>query len=166
MSVLRKDTDFGRTDKFLNYSYLDEIINIFTDGASRGNPGLSAAGIVIKDERNNILGVARKFLGEHTNNYAEYMALIESIYVLESSGIKAGKINFFLDSELVVKQIKGEYKIRNKDLIRLSLDFMRKIAAMKIPFEINYIPRKDNEIADKLANEAIDSYLSGKEEKV
>lgn len=139
---------------------MESIVNIFTDGASRGNPGLSAAGIVIKDSRNNILNVSRKFLGKHTNNYAEYMALIESISVLENSGIETEKINFFLDSELVVRQIRGEYKIRNKDLIKLSLEFMKKISSLKIPFEINYIPRKENEIADKLANEAIDLYLS------
>lgn len=138
---------------------MKNIVNIFTDGASRGNPGLSAAGIVIKDANNNILNVSGKFLGIHTNNYAEYTALIESLEILESSGIQPEKINFFLDSELVVKQISGKYKIKNKDLIKLSLNFMKKISSLKIPFEINYIPRKENVIADKLANEAIDKYL-------
>lgn len=137
------------------------MINIYTDGASRGNPGLSAAGIVIKDEKNNILSLAGKFLGEHTNNYAEYSALIESLSVLQDNEIKTEKINFFSDSELVVKQLKGEYKIKNKDLIRLSLDFMKKMVSLKIPFDISYIPRKENEIADRLANEAIDKHLTG-----
>lgn len=140
-------------------------LKVFTDGASRGNPGLSALGVVITDEKDNILKTYNKFLGKYSNNFAEYSALIESISVLKNSGIEIERINFYSDSELVVKQIKGEYKIKHKDLINLSLEFWKQIKSLNKKFTISYIPRELNKTADKLANEALDNYLKGETDR-
>ena len=131
-------------------------INVFTDGASRGNPGLAAIGIVIKDEAGNDILTHKKFLGEFTNNYAEYTALVESVKLLQNLKTEFEQINFYCDSELVVKQINGQYKIKHKDLIKLSLEFWNQIKLLSKKFSIKHIPREQNKIADRLANEALD----------
>lgn len=131
-------------------------LKVYTDGASRGNPGRAAIGIVIADEEGRVIKTHKKFIGEFTNNVAEYSALVESVRQLKSSGIEFEEINFFCDSELIVKQIKGEYKIKNKDLIQLSLVFWNEIKSMNKKFSITHVPREQNKMADKLANEALD----------
>lgn len=132
------------------------IVKVYTDGASRGNPGSAAAGIVIKDETGNEIKTFGKYIGECTNNVAEYTALIESVKLLKELNEPFEEISFFCDSELMVKQIKGEYKIRHKDLIKLSLEFWKEIKSLNKKFSITYIPREENKTADKLANEALD----------
>ena len=132
------------------------ILNVYTDGASRGNPGLAGIGIVIKDIDDNIVTTGKKFLGLLTNNSSEYTALIEGVKLLRTLDLEFSEVNFFLDSELVVKQIKGQYKIKHKDLIKLSIEFWSEIKLLGKNFTITHIPREKNKIADKLANEAID----------
>ncbi len=134
-------------------------IKVYTDGASRGNPGKSAIGIVIKDEKGTVLRTCKKFIGEFTNNFSEYTALIESVILLKQTDFSFEEINFFSDSELLVKQIKGEYKIKNKDLIKLSLEFWKHIKVLNKKFSIQYIPREQNKLADSLANEALDEHI-------
>ncbi|MDQ3022540.1 MAG: ribonuclease HI family protein [Bacteroidota bacterium] len=131
-------------------------LKVYSDGASRGNPGRASIGILIADDDGKEILTHKKFIGEFTNNVAEYSALIESVNQIKNSKIEFEEINFFCDSELIVKQIKGEYKIRNKDLMRLSLEFWREIKSMNKKFSITHIPREQNKIADKLANEALD----------
>ena len=138
-----------------------KIIKIFTDGASRGNPGLAGIGFAVVSNEGELFETHKKFLGKYTNNYAEYVALIESVRLLRKIDREFDEINFYLDSELVVKQIKGEYKIKHKDLIKLSLEFWKEIKSLNKKFSINHIPREENKLADKLANEAIDEYQSG-----
>lgn len=135
-------------------------VKIFTDGASRGNPGKAAAGILITDETGNELLTHKKFLGVQTNNAAEYTALIESVIFLKKSGLEFDEIEFYCDSELVVKQIRGQYRIKHKDLIKLSLDFWKEIKSINKNFTITHIPREQNMIADRLANEALDEFIS------
>jgi ribonuclease HI len=135
-------------------------IKIFTDGASRGNPGKAAAGILITDETGNELLTHKKFLGVQTNNAAEYTALIESVIFLKKSGLDFSEIEFYCDSELVVKQIRGQYRIKHKDLIKLSLDFWKEMKSINKNFTITHIPREQNKIADRLANEALDEFIS------
>lgn len=135
-------------------------IKIFTDGASRGNPGKAAAGILFTDETGNELLTHKKFLGVQTNNSAEYNALIESIIFLKNSGLEFNELEFYSDSELVVKQIRGQYRIKHKDLIKLSLDFWKEIKSINKNFTITHIPREQNKIADRLANEALDEFIS------
>jgi ribonuclease HI len=136
-------------------------LKVYTDGASRGNPGLASIGIVITDDNGNEIRTSKKFLGKFTNNVAEYNALVESVRLLKDLSIGFDEINFFCDSELLVKQIRGEYKIRNKDLIRLSLEFWKEIKSLNKKFSIAYIPREQNKLADKLANEALDENGDG-----
>lgn len=135
---------------------MKKIIKVYTDGASRGNPGLAGIGIAVLDSDDKIFKTDKKFLGTFTNNSAEYTALIESVKLLKSLEIEFDEINFFLDSELVVKQIKGQYKIKHQDLIKLSLNFWSEIKQLGKDFTITHIRRENNKIADKLANEAID----------
>jgi len=137
---------------------LGKKIKIFTDGASRGNPGLAGIGIAVVSDEDKPIETHKKFLGKYTNNYAEYVALIEGVRLLRSMDREFDEIHFYLDSELVVKQIKGEYKIKHKELIKLSLEFWKEIKSLNKKFSIKHIPREENKLADKLANEAIDEY--------
>jgi ribonuclease HI len=135
---------------------LEKQVKVFTDGASRGNPGKAGIGIVIKDNSDNILSTYKEFIGEESNNSAEYKALIKCIEILKSLQYDYSIIQFFSDSELMVKQISGKYKIKNHNLIKLSLDFWNSINKLNKKFKITHISREKNKLADKLANEAID----------
>ena len=137
-------------------------VKVFTDGASRGNPGLAAVGIVINDENDKEIRTLGKYIGECTNNVAEYTALIESVKLLKELNEPFEEIYFFCDSELIVKQIRGEYKIKNKDLIDLSLEFWKEIKSLNKKFSIKHIPREENKTADLLANKALDEIGSNK----
>lgn len=133
-------------------------IKVFTDGASKGNPGPGGIGINICDEENNELGTYKKYIGETTNNYAEYSAIIASIEVIKTLNYDYNFIGFFSDSELMVKQLTGSYKIKHEQMKILSAQFWEKVKQLNKQFTINYIPRTENKIADRLANEAIEEY--------
>lgn len=125
---------------------------VFTDGGSRGNPGPAALGFVIYDSSNKLIFEYSKYVGETTNNSAEYLALLFACYKLKS--IKAKEVEFYLDSELVVKQIKGEYKIKDEQLKNLYDKIQNELKNFK--FTINHVPREKNKEADKLVNQALD----------
>jgi ribonuclease HI len=128
---------------------------IYTDGAARGNPGPAAAGAVIKDEKNNIIATISRRLGTTTNNQAEYRAII---YALEKAAVLgARQVTLYSDSELVVQQINGRYKIKQTALRALYQEVV-KLAGVLGKFEIAYIPRERNKEADALANKALDQY--------
>lgn len=130
---------------------IEELI-IFADGASQGNPGEAGAGVVITDEKGNIIEELKYFLGKTTNNVAEYRALI---FALEKARrIKARRLKIFMDSELIVRQIKGEYKVKDLKLKTLYQEVWKLL--QKFPeYTINYIAREKNKRADQLAKEAI-----------
>ncbi|MDP2980724.1 MAG: ribonuclease HI family protein [Candidatus Omnitrophota bacterium] len=129
-------------------------INIFIDGASRGNPGPSGIGIVFCDDRNNVVKKLFKFIGNATNNVAEYSALI---YAMQEALIdRYNDVKIKSDSELLTKQLTGEYKVKN-DNLRPYYDMFQHIARGFDKIEIISINRDNNSIADKLANKAIDS---------
>jgi ribonuclease HI len=129
-------------------------INIFIDGASRGNPGPSGIGIVFCDDQNNIVKKLFKFIGNATNNVAEYSALI---YAMQEALIdRYNDVKIKSDSELLTKQLTGEYKVKN-DNLRPYYDMFQHIARGFDNIEIISINRENNSIADKLANKAIDS---------
>lgn len=131
----------------------NQRIKIFTDGGARGNPGPSGIGVVIYDINDNLIKQKSEFIGHATNNQAEYKAVIAAFELLGQD--KPSEINFFLDSELVVKQLKGEYKVKNKDLAPLFLKIHNNIVLhKKVTFK--HIPRELNKEADKLANIAMD----------
>ena len=135
---------------------------IYTDGASRGNPGNAGIGVVIYDDEGNELEKYKKFIGQQTNNVAEYTALVESLNLLESRSLNGSKIIFYCDSNLLVNQISGNFIIRNEGLRKLSLEFWRIVKKLGLEFDIIHIPREKNKVADKLANEAIDEALKSK----
>lgn len=126
---------------------------IYTDGGARGNPGPAGIGAVLKDEKGEIIDEVSEYIGETTNNQAEYRAVIAAIEKAKKFG--AAELDFFLDSELVVKQLNREYKVRDKDLAPL---FMKIYNAMmgfkKVTFK--HVRREFNAEADRLVNIALD----------
>jgi len=132
---------------------------LYTDGASRGNPGLAGAGFLLLDERKGLLDEGKSFLGERTNNEAEYEALIAGLKLAQRSGCQEVEVR--ADSQLMVRQLTGQYRVKNKRLIPLVLE-VKKLAAAFKKVTYHHVPRAENARADKLANEAIDAALKGK----
>lgn len=129
---------------------------IYCDGGARGNPGPGAAGFVVF-KNGKKFHEGSKYLGRTTNNIAEYMAVIIALeWFIKSKAKVVQRIHFYIDSELVVKQLNGIYKIKSANLKPLALearDLQNKIDA-KIIYE--HVPRDKNKIADQLVNESLD----------
>ncbi len=126
---------------------------IHADGASRGNPGEAGIGAVIADPQGRTVKELKRYLGMATNNVAEYQAVICALDTAWQLG--AAKVRVHLDSELVVRQLRGEYRVRETHLQSLheqALENLRRFAE----YSIHHIPREQNRRADQLANEAID----------
>lgn len=136
-------------------------ITINTDGGSRGNPGPSAIGVVIKSE-NQTIGEISEYLGVTTNNVAEYSAVLKALEYLDQNKIKAEKIIFILDSELVVKQINGLYKVKLPHLQELNQKVKSQISMLITQNQIQKfafvnVLREKNKEADALVNSCLDS---------
>jgi ribonuclease HI len=127
------------------------------DGGSRGNPGPAAYGVVIRDAKGEIVAKLKKYIGRMTNNVAEYYGLIAALDYMQSQGIKALRIES--DSELLVKQMRGQYKVRSPELQPL-YERARKMAAALESFRIDHVYREQNREADALANQAMDEVES------
>ncbi len=125
---------------------------IFTDGASRGNPGPAAIGAVIRDGQGEFVASISQAIGRTTNNQAEYRAVITALERALSLG--AGQVDLRSDSELVVRQIKGQYRVKKAALRPLYLDVMQ-LASRLEGFTITRVPREENTEADRLANLAL-----------
>ena len=125
---------------------------LYTDGGSRGNPGPSGIGVVILDSAKKKVKQLYKYIGETTNNIAEYNALIQGLE--EALTLKANEVVVCLDSELLAKQLNGEYRVKDSDLRPL---FEKAVGILKNfnSFEIKHIERSKNKEADKLVNKAI-----------
>lgn len=127
---------------------------LFTDGGSRGNPGPSATGVVILDMEDNVVKKSGKFLGVTTNNQAEYRALIEGLELALKMDIK--KLSVYMDSELIIKQVDGSYKIKNQELRPL----YEKIVGLSSHFSeitFTHVPRALNKLADEIVNKCLDA---------
>ncbi|HVX56248.1 MAG TPA: reverse transcriptase-like protein [Candidatus Saccharimonadales bacterium] len=133
----------------------DEV-KIFTDGGSRGNPGPSASGFVILDMEDNVLVERGVYLGVTTNNVAEYTALKLALEECRRLGVR--KINAYLDSLLVVNQMKGIFKIKNRDLWPIH-DAIKQLATGFDKVEFSHVPREFNKLADGQVNKALDEHL-------
>lgn len=139
---------------------MKETIKIFCDGGSRGNPGKSASAFVVEDG-NKLIYSESKYLGIATNNFAEYSAVLSALHWIEENKKILGKeIIFILDSELVVKQIKGEYKIKNKKLKEIYLEIkniLESFSSMRGKQKIIFknVSREKNETADFLVNQKL-----------
>lgn len=127
-------------------------VKVFTDGASRNNPGDAGIGVVIK-HNDKIIKEIGDYIGKTTNNIAEYMALIRGLE--EALALKATEVECFADSELMVRQINGEYKVKNEGLISLFYIVQSLIKKFK-SFAVCHIPRASNSRADELANHGLD----------
>jgi ribonuclease HI len=127
-------------------------IEIYVDGAARGNPGPAGIGVVIKDGAKTVDEIGA-YIGKTTNNFAEYLALIRGLEEALIRGITSAA--FFSDSELMVRQLNGEYKVKNENLIPLHAHVMSLVKKMKA-FSIKHVTRDKNGHADKMANEGID----------
>ncbi|WP_459761669.1 ribonuclease HI family protein [Alkaliphilus crotonatoxidans] len=126
---------------------------IYTDGGARGNPGEAGIGIVIENEAGEVVREISQFIGRQTNNVAEYKALSRALEAALDMGFK--EVICYLDSELVVKQIKGEYKVKNEGLIPLYQMIMPLVNKFD-SFDIQHVRREHNKRADALANLAMD----------
>jgi|SRR5579859_1300295 len=124
-----------------------------SDGGARGNPGPAGYGVVIKDESGHKVAALSEYLGHQTNNFAEYQGLIAALEYALNHGPKALKI--ISDSELLVRQIKGIYKVKNPTLQDLHARAKQLIAQLEW-FSIGHALREHNQEADRLANEAMD----------
>ncbi len=149
MRHLRKNPVYFLKDR-LNVHKV--IIN--ADGAARGNPGPAAIGATIKDETGNLITSVSRRIGITTNNQAEYRAVITALEKAISLGAK--QVILKSDSELVVQQINGRYKIKNAALRPLYQEVVKLTGSLE-SFTISYVPRAQNAEADSLANKALDS---------
>ncbi len=130
-------------------------LTIFTDGASRNNPGEAGAGVLILRDNKPVAKLAR-YLGTTTNNIAEYTAAIMGMDYAVKLG--ASSVRLLADSELLVKQLNGQYKVKNEGLKPLH-NRVKELIAKIGNVEVQYIPRAQNKEADALANKAIDEKI-------
>ncbi len=127
-----------------------------TDGAARGNPGLAGAGVIIRDEHGNKLQQIARFLGSMTNNQAEYRALIEGLRAAAAYDVESVTVR--MDSELVVRQMNGTYKVRHPEILPLYAEAVELAAALPA-LTIEHVSREKNPGADQVANLAIDGRM-------
>ena len=128
------------------------------DGGSRGNPGPASYGVVVRDARGQIVAQLKKYIGRTTNNVAEYYGLIAALDYAQAHGIRA--LHIESDSELLVKQMRGQYKVKSEDL-RPLFERAKKMSATFDTFGITHVYREKNQEADALANEALDETAAG-----
>ncbi len=137
--------------------YQKLIIN--TDGGARGNPGPAGVGVVFRDEKNNIVAEYKEYLGVATNNVAEYKALILALSKALTFNPQPSALSIRMDSELIVRQMQGRYKIKEPTLKLLAAEVFKLTHQFK-NVEFNHVFRENNKEADALVNEAIDAGLA------
>lgn len=132
---------------------------LFADGGSRGNPGPAASGAVLLDADGSVLEEVGEYLGTATNNVAEWTALLLGLDAAVRRGIR--RLAVRLDSELVVRQLRGEYRVKHADLQplhRRAIGLLRKFEHV----DVRHVPRKENALADKLVNRVLDAQAAVK----
>jgi len=135
------------------YNLEEGVWSLYCDGACRGNPGPAGAGVVLVDPHGEVAGRNLEYLGQTTNNVAEYRALLLGLKMAQNLGIK--KLQVFSDSELLVRQLNGSYRVKKPHLLTLWQQAQRELRQFKT-VEIAHVPRELNHQADRLANQAID----------
>jgi len=123
------------------------------DGGSRGNPGPAAYGVVIRDGKGEVVTRLKKYIGQNTNNVAEYFGLIAALDYAQTHGVRALRVES--DSELLVKQIRGQYKVKSRDL-RPLYERAKKMSQAFESFRIEHVYREQNREADALVNQVLD----------
>ena len=133
-------------------------LSVYTDGGSRGNPGISGFGVAILDDTGQVIAKLSKFIGIKTNNEAEYSALIEALTWLNDSKAKFSidYVNFYSDSQLMVRQVQGKYQVKADNIKPLIAAVRSLLTQLDISYQFNEILRDKNKLADELANHAMD----------
>jgi ribonuclease HI len=134
-------------------------ISVYSDGAARGNPGPAGIGGIARDDRGALVVEVSEYLGEVTNNVAEYHALIRVLEECEGRGYES--VNVFTDSELVANQVAGGFKVKSRDLKPLNARVRALLEGYRL-VQVEHIPREKNIECDRLANRAIDDGLAGR----
>lgn len=136
----------------------NNVIVVHTDGGSRGNPGPAAIGVQIELNGQTLFEKSAS-IGTTTNNTAEYTALLQALQWLVANLSKhhVSSIQFFLDSQLVVEQLNGKYKIKKPHILEFVRTIHQLVASLSIPVQFIHIPREQNARADVLVNEALDA---------
>ena len=129
----------------------------YTDGASRGNPGDAGVGVIVKDEQGRTVLSVHGFIGRTTNNVAEYTAFKTLLERLQDG--QCTKLVVHSDSELLVRQVNGQYRVKDPGLKKHHEDVRRLISSLPCEVEVRHIPREQNSEADRLANQGIDSLV-------
>jgi ribonuclease HI len=140
-------------------TFPEDRVVAYIDGGARGNPGPAGFGVVIEDAHGNRLDALSRFLGHQTNNFAEYSGLLAALDYAVTHGHAA--LEVVSDSELMVKQINGQYKVRNPGLLDLYKRAKAQIAQLRW-FNIHHVLRAKNKEADALANKAMDEGMGRK----
>jgi ribonuclease HI len=133
-------------------------LTVNVDGGARGNPGPAAIGVVVRDGDGNVLEEVGETIGETTNNVAEYRALLRGIEAAAEQG--ASELELVGDSELVVRQVEGRYKVKNAGMKELNQQVKRALGDFD-SWSIRHVRRAENSDADRLVNEALDGVLDG-----
>lgn len=129
-------------------------VRLFVDGASRGNPGPAGLGAVLQDARGQTLVELSESVGETTNNVAEYRALLRGL--AEARALGADEVEVFADSDLLVRQVTGAYRVKSAHLLPLYREVRTLLETFR-RWRISHVPREENAAADALANQAIDA---------
>lgn len=133
-------------------------LTINVDGGARGNPGPAAIGVVVRDGSGEVLEERGERIGEATNNVAEYKALLRGIELAAEHG--ATELDLIGDSELVVRQVEGKYKVKNAGIKPLHAEVKKALRGFEA-WSIRHVKRAENADADRLVNEAMDGVLDG-----
>lgn len=131
---------------------------IFTDGASRGNPGPASYGFTVSDEKGKLICQQGRYIGTATNNVAEYRAVLESLTLVNKMFAQDRPLNIelFLDSKLVAEQLSGRFRVKKEHLKEI-IEKIKKLAFQAGSIVYTQVPRSKNMLADKLANQALDN---------
>lgn len=167
-SITEKDYEMAKAIDSLSADYSPEgekvadanahpdVVKLFTDGGSRGNPGPSAIGYVIMDMEDNVIEDKSRYLGVTTNNQAEYTALKTGLEACRQMGVK--EVYSYLDSLLVVNQVNGSYKVKNQDLWPIH-DAVNQLKDSFEKVHFKHVPREFNKLADAAVNRALDEHM-------
>ena len=134
-------------------------LKIYTDGGARGNPGPAGIGVFIIDQRQQLVFSQSKTIGVATNNEAEYKAFLASLEWLKTyvKSTSITKIEWFLDSKLVVEQVNQNWKIKEKRLLKFAQQAWKILSSLDCEFKISHVRREQNKQADALVNKALDA---------
>lgn len=140
---------------YITMTQKEDALRLHTDGGARGNPGPAGIGYAISTEDGTIIYEGKKYIGHATNNEAEYQGLIDGLKAVNNNYPKCKSLDIFCDSQLMVKQVLGEYKIKKPHLKKL-VDLIKEQLNAIDTWSLTHVKREFNKDADRLVNEALD----------